>query len=71
MDTVTRKLAPSLHHFVSFSLVELDYGLPDYSILAYANGMIQNIMRGRRESGLNGVSTFLQRIYKLNSENVI
>ncbi|XP_065211282.1 fatty acid synthase-like [Planococcus citri] len=52
MDTLTRKIGQNLKYFVSFSAVEFLYGDKGYGLNSYINGLIQNVMRKRKDTGL-------------------
>lgn len=52
MDTVSRKTCQDLKYFVSFSAIEFLYADKGYVINSYANGLIQNVMKSRKEAGL-------------------
>lgn len=59
MDIVTRKICPSIDYFVSFSSIELGYGVDGLGLYSYANGTIQSLMRNRKNSNLNAVNYIL------------
>ena len=56
MDTLSRGICPDLKYFVSFSSVEFLYADKGYALNSYLNGLIQNIMRKRKDAGLCAVS---------------
>lgn len=65
MDKITRKLCPNLEFFVSFSSVEYEYGSVEKSIYHYVNGIVQNLMRNRKNSNLSAVRYSLHLINTL------
>lgn len=70
MDITTRKLCPELQYFVSFSSVEFLYGANGYSVNSYANGLLQNIMKKRKNSNLCAVSSHQLTITKIRSKYI-